>query len=103
MPPEMLERVVRDFVTKQPNAVVALEGVEYMSNYVSSERLVRCLHTVRDLVTSGGGVLLMSADLGAVQERITSTLERDCEPLELPAIGRRGERVCASAASGVLR
>src|SRR5438309_2509937 len=102
MPPEMLERVVRDFVTKQPNAVVALEGVEYMSNYVSSERLVRCLHTVRDLVTSGGGVLLMSADLGSVQERITSTLERDFEPLELPAIGRRVEDVFVIDGSGVL-
>ena len=103
MPPEMLERVVRDFVTKQPNAVVALEGVEYMSNYVSSERLVRCLHTVRDLVTSGGGVLLMSADLGSVQERITSTLERDFEPLELPAnVGRRVEDVFVIDGSGVL-
>src|SRR5438093_5408930 len=28
MPPEMLERVVRDFATKKPNAALALEGVE---------------------------------------------------------------------------
>src|SRR5436853_6824910 len=74
-----------------------------MANYVSSERRVRCLHTLRDLVTSGGGVLLMSADLGSVQERITSTLERDFEPLELPAnVGRGVEDVFVIDGSGVL-
>src|SRR6266699_5210368 len=85
MPPEALERVVREFVAKQPTAVVALEGVEYIANYVGTERLVRCLHAVRDLATSAGGVLLVSADLTSLAEPITSMLERDFEPLELPA------------------
>jgi len=103
MPPEMLERVVREFVAKQPTAVVAFEGVEYMSNYVDPERLVRCLHTVRDLVTSGGGVLLVGADLESVQQPITSTLERDFEPLELPAkVGAGVEDVFVIDGSGVL-
>src|SRR5436853_7514493 len=74
-----------------------------MANYVTPERLVRCLHTVRDMVTSGGGVLLLRADLGSVQERITSTLERDFEPLELPAnVGRGVEDVFVIDGSGVL-
>src|SRR5207237_1092814 len=90
MPPEILERVVRDFITQQPNAVVALGGVEYMSNYVNPERLVRCLPTVRGLVTSGGGVLLVSAELGSVQERMTSTVARDFVPCELLAEVGRG-------------
>ena len=103
MPPEMLERVVREFVAKQPAAVVALEGVEYMANYVGTERLVRCLHTVRDLATSSGGVLLVSADLGALQEPITAMLERDFEPLALPAkIGGSVEDVFVIDGSGVL-
>ena len=84
MPPETLERAVRDFVAAQPTAVIALEGVEYLANYVGTERLVRCLHIVRDLATSGGGALLVSADLTSLQEPVTSMLERDFEPLELP-------------------
>src|SRR6266699_6103341 len=56
-----------------------------MANYVGTERLVRCLHAVRDLATSAGGVLLVSADLTSLAEPITSMLERDFEPLELPA------------------
>src|SRR5207253_9698573 len=50
-----------------------------------------------------GGVLLMSADLGSVEERITSTVERDFEPLELPAnVGRGDEDVFVIDGSGVL-
>src|SRR5438876_5720666 len=45
----------------------------------------------------------MSADLGSVQERITSTLERDFEPLELPAnVGGGVEDVFVIDGSGVL-
>jgi len=103
MPPEMLERVVREFITKQPTAVVALEGLEYMAIYVDTERLVRCLHTIRDLTTSGGGVLLVSADLSSLQEPITASLERDFEPLELPAkVGTSVEDVFVIDGSGVL-
>src|SRR5438477_153907 len=103
MPPETLERAVRDFFAAQPAAVIALEGVEYMANYVGTERLVRCLHTVRDLATSGGGVLLVSADLTSLQEPVTSMLERDFEPLELPVkSGQAVEDVFVIDAAGVL-
>ena len=103
MPPETLERAVRDFVAAQPTAVIALEGVEYLANYVGTERLVRCLHTVRDLATSGGGALLVSADLTSLQEPVTSMLERDFEPLELPVkSGQAVEDVFVIDAAGVL-
>jgi hypothetical protein len=103
IPPETLERVVREFVAKAPNAVIALEGVEYMANYVGTERLLRCLHTVRDLATSSGGVLLVSADPASLQEGITSMLERDFEPLELPVKeDRMVEDVFVIDGSGVL-
>jgi len=103
MPPETLERVVREFVAKQPEAVVALEGVEYMATYVGAERLVRCLHAVRDLATLGGGILLVSADLTSLAEPITSMLQRDFEPLEPPAKeGQLVEDVFVIDGSGVL-
>jgi len=103
MPPEMLERVVREFMAKQPTAIVALEGIEYMANYVDTERLVRCLHTIRDATTASGGVLLVSADLGSLQEPITAALERDFEPLELPVkVGTGVEDVFVIDRSGVL-
>src|SRR2546430_1626968 len=84
MPPETLERAVRDFVAAQPTAVIALEGVEYLANYVGTERLVRRLHIVRDLAPPGGGALPLSAGLPPLQAPGTSMLERDFEPLQLP-------------------
>jgi hypothetical protein len=103
MPPESLERAVREFVAAQPSAVIAFEGVEYMANYVGTERLVRCLHTLRDLATAGGGVLLVSADLASLQEPVTSMIERDFDPLELPVrSGQVVEDVFVIDGSGVL-
>src|SRR5439155_1762400 len=39
--PELLERLVREFVASQPKAVVLLEGIEYLSNYLEAARVVR--------------------------------------------------------------
>lgn len=102
LPPDALERAVRDYVAKVPAPVVAFEGLEYMASYVAVERLVRCLHTVRDLVTSGGGVLLISADPHALPEPVTSMVGRDFEPLEPSATGRGVEDVFVIDKSGVL-
>jgi hypothetical protein len=102
LPPDALERAVREYVAKAPAAVVAFEGLEYMATYVEVDRLVRCIHTVRDLVTSGGGVLLISADLHALPEPVTSLLGRDFEPLEPSVMGRKVEDVFVIEKSGLL-
>jgi hypothetical protein len=103
MPPGQLERAVKDFVATAPKAVIALEGIEYLATYVDTPRIVRCLHTLRDLATAGGGVFLVSADLGAVEEPITAVLERDFEPLALPANAGYGvEDVFVIEESGLL-
>src|SRR2546421_453961 len=103
MPPGQPERAVRDFVAAAPKAVIALEGIEYLATYVDVPRIVRCLHTLRDLATAGGGVLLVSADLGAVEEPITAVLERDFEPLELQVNAEYGvEDVFVIEQSGLL-
>src|SRR5437667_12622919 len=82
--PELLERLVREFVASQPKAVVALEGIEYLSNYLAAARVVRLLNTLRDLVTAGDGVLLASADPRALDEATATVLDRDFGPLAVP-------------------
>ncbi|HKW42602.1 MAG TPA: DUF835 domain-containing protein [Thermoplasmata archaeon] len=102
-PPERIERVVQEFVTAQPQAIIAIEGVEYLATYVSPDRLVRCLHTLRDLATFGGGILLVSADPGSLPEPVTSVLDRDFDPLDLPAKTEYGvEDVFVIEGSGLL-
>ena len=101
--PEVLKRLVRDFMAEQPQGVVALEGVEYLANYLSPERLVRVLHSLRDTATAGGGVALISADLAALEESVAQVLEREFEPLELPpTVGYSVEDVFVIEGSGIL-
>ena len=98
-----LERVVREFLAGSPQGVVALEGIEYLATYNPPERLRRALHSLRDLATAGGGVLLVSADLGAAEESVAQVLEGEFEPLELPRAAEYAvEDVFVIEASGLL-
>lgn len=101
--PAMLERLVKEFTTAQPRGVIALEGIEYMSSYLGSVRLVKCLHILRDLATQSGGVLLASADPGSLPEPVAQVLEREFEPLQVAMkIGYDVEDVFVIEGSGVL-
>lgn len=100
---DLLERLVGDFVKEQPQGVVAFEGIEYLVDYQMVERVVRTLRTLRDMATSGGGVLLLSADPTALDEPIARVLQREFEPLEVPArTGGDVEDVFVIDGSGVL-
>ncbi len=101
--PDMLERLVRQFLGSQPKAVVVLEGIEYLANYLRAARVVRLLHTVRDLVTAGDGLLLVSADPTALDEAVAGVLEREFEPLAMPEkAGYEVEDVFVIEGSGLL-
>src|SRR5216117_4162964 len=101
--PELLERLVREFVASQPKAVVLLEGVEYLSNYLEAARVVRLVNSLRDLVTAGDGVLLASADPTALDEATAGVLDREFEPLAVPEkVGYEVEDVFVIEGGGLL-
>ena len=106
MPPtdlDALERLVREFLSGRPQGVVAIEGLEYLTTYNSAGRVVRAVHSLRDLATAGGGILIVSADLGAADESVAQVLEREFEPLELPrTAGYRVEDVFVIEGNGLL-
>ena len=101
--PELLERLVRDFVAAQPKAIVVLEGIEYLANYQEAARVVRLLNTIRDLVTAGDGVLLASVDPAALDEATAGVLDREFEPLAVPEkVGYEVEDVFVIEGGGLL-
>src|SRR6266705_1706388 len=101
--PELLERLVREFVAAQPKAVVMLEGIEYLANYLEAARVVRLVNTMRDLVTAGDGVLLASADPTALDEATAGVLDREFEPLAVPEkVGYEVEDVFVIERGGLL-
>src|SRR2546426_9468600 len=101
--PELLERLIREFVAAQPKAVVVLEGIEYLANYQEAARVVRLLNTIRDLVTAGDGVLLASVDPAALDEATAGVLDREFEPLAAPEkVGYEVEDVFVIEGGGLL-
>src|SRR2546426_11276824 len=101
--PEVLERLIREFVASQPKAVVVLEGIEYLANYQEAARVVRLLNTIRDLVTAGDGTLLASADPAALDEATAGVLDREFEPLAVPEkVGYEVEDVFVIEGGGLL-
>src|SRR5438552_3339886 len=101
--PELIERLVREFVASQPKAVVLLEGIEYLSNYLEAARVVRLVNSLRDLVTAGDGVLLASADPTALDEATAGVLDREFEPLAVrEKVGYEVEDVFVIEGGGLL-
>ena len=101
--PEILERLVSNFVAEQQRPVVALEGLEYLVGYVGFPRVLQTLHVLRDLVTNAGGVFVVSADPAALDERDQAVLERDYEPLPFAsAAGFTVQDVFVIHSSGIL-
>src|SRR5207247_3120573 len=93
----------REFVASQPKAVVLLEGIEYLSNYLEAARVVRLVNSLRDLVTAGDGVLLASADPTALDEATAGVLDREFEPLAVrEKVGYEVEDVYVSEGGGLL-
>ncbi|HEV8595386.1 MAG TPA: DUF835 domain-containing protein [Thermoplasmata archaeon] len=80
--PGLLQRLVSDFARRAARPVVALEGIEYLSLYGGFDEVIRTLHAVRDAVTARGGVLLLSVNPTALEERDVSLLEREFEALK---------------------
>ncbi len=79
--PDLLERLVGDFLRAQPKGVVAMEGIEYLAGYLPSERVVHLLNGLRDQTTAGGGIMLVSADPPVLDQALASVVERDFEAL----------------------
>ena len=101
--PEMLERLVSRFLAGQTRAVVALEGVEYLSTYVGFPRVLQILNRLRDLATQSGGVFIISADPAALDERDQASLEREYEPLPVTSTeGFTVQDVFVIHSSGIL-
>jgi uncharacterized protein DUF835 len=100
---EALERLVREFISGRPLGIVAIEGIEYLTTYNSPGRVVRTVHSLRDIATAGGGTLLLSTDLGTMDESVAQVLEREFEPLELPpTVGYSVEDVFVIEGNGLL-
>jgi hypothetical protein len=82
---EMLQALVAAFAEASRESVVVLEGLDYLARYAGSEAALRTLQVLRDLVTSHEGSIAVSFDPALVDDETRGAVERDFDPLALPA------------------
>jgi hypothetical protein len=84
--------------------VVALDGIEYLTSHIGSDATVKVLESLKDNVTDQGGILLVRADVAALDGKTEAFLGREFE--YLPESGRDQFRIhdvfVIDAAAGIL-
>ncbi len=65
-------------------AVVAIEGVEYLSGHVGPTAAARVLQSLRDLVVAAGATFVIGVGLAALEEDLAGLLDREFEPIRSP-------------------
>jgi Protein of unknown function (DUF835) len=83
--PAMVERLVDQFLRGNRRGVVAVDGIELIATEAGGPRTAVFLRYVRDAVTAGGGILLVSADMGSEQLGLSDIYDREFETLPIAA------------------
>ncbi len=75
----ILQHTIVDFLQKGPPSVILLDGLEYLMSENQSEKVLRFVYTLRDLVTVSNSQLLVSLDPEVLELRDLAKLEREFE------------------------
>ena len=70
---------VRDFLIGRKNAVVLLEGIEYLSTYNDPDRILRMFDELYDAVMARGAILIIPLDPQSLDPRLLARLRRYAE------------------------
>ncbi len=61
--------------------VVAVDAIEYLESHVGADATIKLLESLKDHVTDRGGILLVRADMAALDQKTDSFLAREFEIL----------------------
>ncbi len=75
---------INDFIKNNAKGVILLEGIELLSASNGFQNLARALTTVKDIVSAGKGVLLISTNLKALKDDEKNFLLREFNQIPVP-------------------
>jgi len=73
----ILQHSITGFISKGSQAVVLLDGVEYLITYNSLDKVLRMLYAVRDTVTIAGSKLIIPLDPLTLSDRDLALVEKE--------------------------
>ncbi len=74
---------VQEFLQENPEALVLLDGVEFLVDNNNFNAVLRFLRRLVDLISQGNHIMLVSVSPGTLQERELKNLEREMDVLRL--------------------
>ncbi len=77
--PDLLVRLVGEFVDRAEEPFVAMEGLEFLSTYVGFATALHAVEAIGDRVAARGGTFVLSMNPGALDEREESLVDRTFE------------------------
>jgi archaellum biogenesis ATPase FlaH len=80
---EKLEYLIHEFVSSHENAVVLLDGVEYLILQNSFESTLKFLQSLNDQIILNGATLIMPLDPKSLDRKELSLLERELETYQV--------------------
>lgn len=75
---------ISDFIKNNTKGVILLEGIELLSASNGFSNLARALTTIKDMVSAGKGVLLVSTNLKALKDDEKNFLLREFNQIPVP-------------------
>lgn len=75
---------ISDFIKNNTKCVILLEGIELLSASNGFSNLARALTTIKDMVSAGKGVLLISTNLKALKDEEKNFLLREFNQIPVP-------------------
>jgi len=97
----LLSRVA-NFINRNSQAMVLLDGMEYLISQNGYDRILHFIHQVRDMIITGEGTMIMPLDIRVVDNRELALLERNLEIIEQSA-KIRGRRFTFELEDGLLK
>ncbi len=81
----ILQHTVNEFLKRSKEAVILLDGVEYLMLNNRMEKVLQVVLTLKDEVAISEGILLLPVDPETFETRALALLERDFEIVGCPA------------------
>jgi len=79
----ILEHALLEFIQKADNAVIAIEGLEYLISNNSTNEVMKLFYTVKDEIINSGGKLILTLDPATMTDDELALLERECEVFQV--------------------
>lgn len=89
----IMQHTIAEFLKRSPNAVVMIEGLEYLLSNNPVSKVLLMLYAMRDELTLSGAKAIIHIDPDVLEERDLALFERECQVIVRSSTKRAGTEI----------